>query len=279
MLPDWVILAALAGLGSNALNFFSRVILKKEGDSTSWAWFFETFRLFCFITLAFFDYRLVINLQSLNLLFWLGITEFISVYLYMKMHKYSELSISSIASRSRVIWIPIIAFLFFGEHLTTLEYLGIVILFLGLSVAISPKRFFIDKGVIYANLAAIVIAINTVLLKEAIPYASYSVIMIFYCLPSALLFPIFMKGAFKRIKSSIKINLHFKVLASMANITATYLLLMALSRGDVSRVNAVYQSMMIFAVLAGIILLKEKGGIVRKILGSVITIAGVLLLT
>ncbi len=279
MLPQWVILATLAGVGSNVFNFISRFLLKEKGDATTWAWTFETLRLIVFVILAIFDFRIQFNLHTLILLSLIGLTEVISVFLYMKMHQYSHLSISTILSRTRVIWIPILGFLFLGERLTNIEYIGIVILFLGLSIAVSPHKLFLDKGAIYANLASFVIAINTILQKQVLPYASIPVIMIFFSLPSVIIFPFLMKNPKKRLMDENRQHLIPKLIAVLVNAVASILLLIALKLGEVSRVNAVYQGMLIIGVLAGIIFLNERKDIFRKLLGTTVTIIGVILLT
>src|SRR5258708_36226215 len=106
------------------------------------------------------------------LLLAMGATEFVSVYFYMKMHAYSHLSVSTILSRTRLIWIPLIAFFFIGEHLKITTYIGIIILFIGLIIATAPKKLQFDKGQTYAYLAAFIIAINTVQLKTNTHFAS-----------------------------------------------------------------------------------------------------------
>ena len=194
------------------------------------------------------------------------------------MHKFSHLSISTIISRTRLIWIPIIVFVVFAEKLKLTEYLGIAVLFLGLSIVVSPHKLFIDKGAIYANLAAFAIAINTIIFKLAIPYASSSLILVAFSLPSVILFPILMKNAKKRIFTESKKNLPIKLIRIFGNVASSYLLVWALQGGDVSRVNAIYQGMLIFSVLAGIIVLKERKDILRKLLGTAVTIIGVVLL-
>lgn len=279
MISQWVLLAILAGLASNGFNFLNRFFLKEKGDATSWAWFFETARLIVFVFIAFFDFHLEFTLHSFILLLLLGLTEFISVFLYMKMHAYTHLSISTILSRTRLIWIPILVFLFLQQTLKPSEYLGIAILFIGISIVVSPHKFFIDKGAMFANGAAFFIAINTIIMKLLVPYASSSVIMIAMCLPSAILFPLLMKNSKQRLLISSKEHLWWKMVALAINILASYLLLFALHTGDVSKVNAIYQSTMVFAVLAGIIFLKEREDIVRKCIGVILTIIGAILLT
>ena len=98
MIPQWVMLAVLAGIASNFFGFVSRYALKDDGDSNAWAFLFEFIRLIVFLIFIFFDFSLKFEFQTFNLLFWVGFTEFISVYLYMQMHKYSHLSISTIIS-------------------------------------------------------------------------------------------------------------------------------------------------------------------------------------
>lgn len=279
MLPQWVVLAILAGLASNFFNFINRYVLKEEGDPTAWAFFFEFVRLIVFTIVLFFDFSIKLEFKSFILLFLVGFTEFVSVYLYMQMHKFSHLSISTIISRTRLIWIPIIAFLFFAEKLKLSEYLGIAILFLGLSIVVSPHKLFVDKGAVYANLAAFVIAINTIMFKLSIPYASNSLILVAFCLPSVIFFPLLMKNAKKRILGEARKNFPIKLAGILGSVVSSYLLVWALHSGDVSRVNAIYQGMLIVSVLAGIIILKERKNLLRKLLGSVVTIIGVILLT
>lgn len=279
VIPQWIILAILAGTASNFFGFVSRFALKDDGDPNAWAFLFEFVKLVVFAFLLLFDFSIKWEFQTFHLLFWVGFTEFISVYLYMQMHKYSHLSISTIISRTRMIWIPVIAFLFFGEHLKLTEYLGIAILFAGLSIVVAPHKLFTDKGAIHANLAAFMIAINIITFKLALPYASNSVILVAFCLPSVILFPPLMKNAATRIIKEARKNFLFKMAGISANIISSYLFIWALHSGEVSKVNAIYQSMMIFSVLAGIMILKERQDILRKLLGTAVTIIGVILLT
>ncbi|MBI2074935.1 MAG: EamA family transporter [Candidatus Levybacteria bacterium] len=277
-IPVWVILAVIGGLSSNLFNFLSRYVLREKDDSTSWAWFYEVMRLPVFLIISFFDFKLTLTLYSAVLLVLVGITEWVSVYLYMKMHQYSHLSISTILSRTRLIWIPLIGFLFMKEQLELFEYVGIVLLFAGVATTVAPHKLFVDKGAVYANLAAIVIAVNVVLLKLVTPFASASVILFFYSLPAVLLFPLIMRNAKVRLLASARKQFPLKVIAMLASVVAGYFFIWALQTGDVSKVNGIYQGMMATGVLAGIIFLKEREGIVRKIIGTAFAVIGVLML-
>ena len=151
-------------------------------------------------------------------------------------------------------------------------------MFVGLSIAISPKKFFLDKGAINANIAAMFIALNIIVLKSLTPYGSAPVIMVALSLPSFFLFPLVMKNPKQRIIKTLKTNMPLKLLAFVFNLVATYLLVIALQKGPASVVNAIYQGMLILSVIAGIILLKERHDVFKKILGATITIVGLILL-
>jgi len=114
MQNSWILLALIAGLASNASNFFSRFLLKNGEDSTVFAWYFEFVRLIVFALIAFFDFKLIITFKSILLLLAMGLSELACVYVYMKMHANSHLSISAIISRTRLIWVPFFAFLLLG---------------------------------------------------------------------------------------------------------------------------------------------------------------------
>jgi drug/metabolite transporter (DMT)-like permease len=280
LLSSWIILAILAGIASNAFNFLNRYLLKDKEDATAYAWFFETVRFFFFIVVALIiDWKFVLTTQSVILFLLLGFTEWISVYWYMKMHEHSHLSISSILSRTRLIWIPIIAFFLIHENLKLLEYAGILIIFSGLIVVVSPKKFFVDKGATYAILAAFMIALNTVIIKMALPYESNTLINASISFIPALFFPFTMKNAKPRIMKILQNNLSIKLLAFGANIISVYLFTVALRLGEPGKVNAIYQGMFITSILTGIIFLHEKQDIKKKLIGAVITIIGVIVLS
>jgi len=275
---NWIFLAALAGLASNAFNFLSRYFLKEKDDPTVYAWYFETLRFFIFSAFAILDWKLVVTTQSIILFALSGVSEWLAVYWLMKMHAFSHLSLSTILSRTRLIWVPIIGFFILKENLRLTEYIGIAILFIGVSITVAPRKLFIDKGAIYANLAAFMIAFNIVITKLTLPFGSNSVINALMVFPSVILFPLFMKNAKERMFLVFNKNSVLKPFAIGINIISVYLFTIALRAGDASKVTAIYQGMMIVSVLAGIVFLREREGILRKLLGTTIVLVGVFLL-
>lgn len=143
----------------------------------------------------------------------------------------------------------------------------------------APKKLFLDKGAFYANAASFMIALNSVFFAMTLPYGSNGVLNMSLALPSVLLFPFFMKNSKQRLTTLFRGNIWLKAFAASFNLLGLLLFTLALRHGDVSKITAVYQGMMIVSVLAGIILLKERQNIGKKIFGSLITIAGVVLLS
>lgn len=201
------------------------------------------------------------------------------MYWYMKMHSYSHLSISSILSRTRMIWVPMLAYFFVSEQLQFPDFLGIAIIFIGVSITSAPHKLFIDKGALYANLAAVMIAVNIIITKMVLPFGSDVVINFARVAPAVILFPLLMKHPKKRLQTVLKTRKKARVLAVIFASLSVLLFTIALRFGDASKINAVYQGMMIVSVLAGIFFLKERQDITRKLFGAVITIIGVVVLS
>lgn len=276
---NWILLSIAAGLFSVIFNYINRYILKDKGDATIYAWFFEVARLLTFFGIAFFNFQLIFSAKAIIALILLGLTELVSVYFFMKMHSLTEISLSTVLTRTRLIWVPILAFFLFGEQLTKKEYIGIVILFIGLSIAVAPHRVTIDRGVKISSLSGFIIAVLSILMKQASQIASSSVVMIAMSLPSVIIFPFGMKNFPDRFRNFLKQNLMIKLIGSIANTSSMYLYVLALKMGPVSKVTAIYQAMLIVLIFAGIFFLNERKDALRKIVGGCITIIGVYFLT
>lgn len=275
---SWFLLAAGAGIASNLANFTTRYLIKDDKDSASFSLSLEVFRFLAFGILALFDFHINWSLKTVILLLLLGFIEPFAIYTFMKMHEHTHLSLSSIISRSRMIWVAIIAFFFLGESLKPLDYIGIVILFLGLSIAVSPHKMFVDKGIKFSILTSIIAAIAVVLIKAVSSDVSLPVMIAWMSLPSVFIIPLFMKNSKQRIKGFMQNKLHLKILFNVFNFFAFYGYTLAIKYGSVSIVTAMYHGMIVFAVLAGIIFLHEQEDTAKKIVGSIITAVGVLLL-
>lgn len=273
---SWLILSIFAGLASNGFNITNRTALKGKGDSTAYAWWFEFVRSLFFLIVILQKPLGNLTLQTIGMLTVVSLTEFFSVYYFMKMHAYTELSISSIISRLRVVWSPLIALLLLGEHLTFVEYLGITAIFLGVSIVTSPKEIKKDKGVKIALIFSFSSALLSTILKLAGGFASSEMIIFSQGVIPLIFMPFLMKNGIERIVSSGYSKFFQIILAGGFNIISSYLLVEALRVADASKVVGLYQAMTIFSVIYGIIILKETDKILLKVIGMIIVLTGVI---
>lgn len=275
---NWILLAVVAGLASSLFNYIDRYVLRTNGDSTSFAWWFEVIRIIIFLLVLPFDYFLIVIPKSVLLLLGLGFVEFISVYTFMKMHKFSEISVSSIISRLRIVWVPILAFIFLGEKLKLLEYLGIATVFFGLSFVVSPAKTKKDEGVKFAFISSFVTAALSVLVKIASEFASAPIIILAMSTPSLFLFPIFAKSWRQRVKAFYQKDIVGVGMAAFASAIALFFLVWALNIGPAGKVVGIHNAMLFTAVIAGIVFLNERENLLRKLLGTAVVLLGVFLL-
>lgn len=279
MIENWIILAIFAGLASNIYNFLNRYMLKDGGDATLYGWFVEGIRLFIALAILTVDYSFTGGANTIFLLLLLGFIELCSVYVFMKMHEHSHLSLSTIISRGRLILVPILAFFLLHETFHGLEYLGIGIIFFGLSTAVAPKQLLIDTGVKYAYLSVIIVSLMAIVMKLLAPLVSTSLLLVAMSGVAFLLLPFIIKNPRNRLKHIFGSNIKLKLFAAVMNTISMYLYTQALITGPVGQVLAIYQAMMIVSVIGGIFILNERQDARKKILGTIITLAGVAVLS
>jgi len=231
-----------------------------------------------FLPFCLFFLNFEVNLTNTALFVAIGITEFFGVYIYMKMHSSADLSISTIVSQLRIIWVPVIAFTFLAERLTTSEYIGILLILAGQMIVALRGKIYMDRGVKFALISSVFVSVNSVLAKRAAPVFETPIIVLAMGLPSVIGFPLLMKNGMIRIKNLGKSTWKKILLATSFNAVTMLFLVKALKYGDVSRVIGLFQSIAVLGVVLGIFLLNEKEDVKRKIIGGMIVLLGVLLL-
>lgn len=276
-IPLWLTLAIVSGLLSVLYNTFLRHVLKSH-DPLAFGWWFEFLRAIAFLVISYFDYSLDISLGNILFLVGLGTVECLSIFLYTKMHAYTELSISSVISRLRIVWVGIVSYLFLGERLMAVEYVGMVLILIGLMSVVQIKSLKVNQGVKYALVSSLVVAFLSPGIKHAQGFASVPVVMFFFTMPSVFIIPVLMRSARERLVQSIRVKPAIQVLIVTVNVATMYTLSYALKSGPVSLVTAVYQSMSMVSVLSGIVLLKEREHAAKKIIGSILALGGVLMM-
>ncbi len=273
---NWLLLAAAAGLASTGFNIVNRTALKKNGDATAYGWWFEFVRTVFFFVVVVIRGGFELRPEMLVPLVLVSFSELFSVYVFMKMHAYTELSISSVISRLRVIWSPLLAWFLVGERLSIPEYLGILAIFLGIAIVTSPKEIKKDRGIKIALVFSFSSALLSTIVKYASNVAPTELIIIAHGVVPLFVLPFLMKQGTQRILQSVKHKFSQILLAGSFNIASSYLMIEAMHLTDASKAVGVYQAMTLFAVLYGICILKETEKLTQKIIGTIIVTIGVI---
>lgn len=278
MLNNWLFLIVLAGICASVFNSLLRRELRNGRDPTTYAWWYELIRLVFFGLLIPFYPRFDFSWTHLCLLGLLGLVEFGSVYVYMKMHSATELSLSTIIMQLRNVYVPILAFFVFGEILTLTQWLGIVLVVIGAIIVAHPRSLTVDRSISFALIASLMTALSSIMVKVTGSFASLPIVLFAFSLPSVILFPLFMKNPLIRLKAAFHNVVRHNLPASMFNIVTMFALVTALRLGPVGTATGIFQGVSMLAVASGVLFLGEREHNIEKVFAAVVTTIGILLL-
>ena len=278
-MQNWVAISLLAGLADIAFNFVSRKYLKLNGNPLNFSWWFSLIRTFLF---GLFSIAHINNLNLTdNLLFTLviiGTLNTLNIYFFMQMHSITQLSLSSIIVQLRIVWVPVFAILLIGERLSIGEYAGIAFLLIAVLSIRSAKKLILDKSVNAAFIFSLTTSILTVLLKKVSSQVPIETIIFFMSLPAVFILPFFIKEK-RALLSTWKEDFSKKLIVVFFSILTLYSSIAALaSGGPVSSVNALTQIISVFSGAFGIVILKEREELSKKVLSIMLAVVGILLL-
>lgn len=276
---SWIFFAIIAGISSAAFNTLLRRSLRRpDADPTAYAWWFEAVRaLVCLLLIPFLPLT-AFSWQLFGTLLLLGLSEFVTICFYMKMHAYNQLSLSTVIAQLRSVWVPFLAFFILGEVLIPTQWLGIALIVSGAIIATGIRQFRVDRGVKYALIVTFASAFSGVILKQAAGMASIPVVVFAFSFPAVILLPLFMKSGVSRIQAKLTSVVSHNLPASAVNLIGMFALTMAARLGTASQVTGVFQGVAMLAVASGIILLGEKENQGVKILAACLTTVGIILL-
>lgn len=275
---NWLLFTVIGGVSSSGFNIFLRKTLRANADSTAYAWWYEVIRALFFASFIPFFPQFRYSPLNVLLLLALGLTEFVAVYLYMKMHSLAELSLSAIVMQLRSVWVPIIAFFLIGEKLTLAQWGGVALVVGGAIVVARPKSLKWDRGLTTAFLMTLVGSLSGVILKETSGFASIPINMFFFSLPPIILLPLFMKNPLARIRNRWGTIVKLNFPASACNIVSMFALTAALRLGSAGQITAIFQGVSMLSVAVGVFFLNEREHKGDKLIAAVLTIIGIALL-
>lgn len=205
---------------------------------------------------------------------------FANIFIFISL-KSVESSEFTILFSTRALFTILTALIFLNETFTTKQIFGTALIFLAVAlVTLKKTKFKFSKGELFAILGAatmgIAITNDGYLLRS---FALYPYVTLNYLLP-AILVGFFYANTFRKsIKHMnalyVKRMLAMSLLSALAALTFFKALQLSRSASQVSTVNLIA---IILTVLLGIIFLKERGHVARKLIGAVLSVIGAMFL-
>lgn len=195
----------------------------------------------------------------------------------------TEVSQVETLATTRSIWFIILGVLFFKEKLNLISFLGIALVFGGLIIIYWKKGSY--KGferphlytLIYAFLTAAAFGLDKIALN------SFSVVLyqvIIYIIP-AILTVMFIPKTFRKLGYFFKPRkaMLMILLCAVFQLVSTLALYAAYKYGgELSVVGPLAQTSTVLTLILGIVILKERWNLKRKVIGVIVTLAGVTLI-
>jgi uncharacterized membrane protein len=275
-----IVLASTTAILKSAERVVHRYVLADE-DSVSYAFVYQLLAAIYLIPFALSATEFPTSLEQWAYIIISSLLWSLIAYFGFKAYSHLEVSIKSPINKSRVIMSFILAIVILKETLTVSKVLGVTLIFIGILVVSYKKRkkfgSLTEPGVIYTLLSALftsfVLIIDSVGSKLTDPgvYAFFV-----YLIPAIFLFIPAMKKK-KQIKKILTNRFNITSLSVFLGAISYYLIILAFQYGEASVVIPISEASFIFSVLGGIIILKERKNIKRKLIGSGIIFIGTIL--
>jgi drug/metabolite transporter (DMT)-like permease len=282
-----IILVVVSALIHSYWNFLS----KKSKNKLVFNWYIVLFGVILY--LPFFIYFISVEgIPKIGWLFILLSAIFHTFYFYFlgKSYQHGHLSLTYPIARSSSLFVPILAVIIIKEKLSSIGILGIVIILIGiytlhlrslnLKSFLEPLKYIKEKATIFALLTALFVAFYSVNDKKGVGfvfpflyiYLTWMFITLFYL-------PIILTNKNRSdIKDEWKHNNKSIMLAGFLVILSYVLTLFAFRIDKVSYIVSLRQLNVVFGVILGSFILKEKYGKIR-IIASLIMFIGFVLVS
>lgn len=281
----WLFLAIISAILGGLTRVLQKVLLtEKDSDPYAFTFIFQ-------ITVALFFLLYLIVTKSLNIPNLSGVifniimmTIFYGVgnLFTFKAFKLAEASEVAVIFASSTLWSVVSALFILGEKLTNLKIAGVLLVVLGLVVINYVKtNWKVNKGHLFALLAAVLFGVaftnDLFIMKRFSSVASYSLFA--FALPS-LVTLLFNPKSIKHVPYFLKGQVFLKLaICSFFYAADAFAIYMAYKMGGPANViSPISATSLIFTVIISYIFLKERDRVWNKILGTLLTFIGILLL-
>lgn len=238
------------------------------------------FNAFFGIPILFYEFKV-----SSQLSFWLlaiisAITYGVGQIFSFKAYKITDASIVGMVSKLSILFTVLGGVLFLSESYKVTGYIGLTLLLLGcLFITYTDKTIKFDKGIVFSMVMAagfgLAAVFDKVILEEFSPFT-------YVFVNSVMITLMFSLKSKKVIQDAMDLFLKKKVLVvitALLNLISWLGVLIVLESDKVSKIFPIYDSLsLVTTIFLGIVVLKEKGRVWQKVVGTAVIIIGVVLL-
>ena len=277
---NWFILSILAGLAFAVARVVARFLLKKKGSPLAFTAIHDFIAGLTILPLAIIYFRLPEN--NITWVYFAGVVvfAFLADWSAFTALKKIDISLYQIITQIRHILIIIGGLLVFSEAITIFKLFSVLLIIVGVIVALYVKsKIKLDKrGVWLSALSTVAAVIAFLFAKQTLLDFSTETAVSLELILIGLLSFTFLGFSYRRLHQELVINGRGLVISGIIFGVFELLLFLALSVGEASRVVPAVQSSLIFAVIAGVVFLKERSNITQKIVGTILIMMGIGLL-
>ncbi|GEM_PF-1921976 len=279
---SWFGLALLSGLCFGSSRVVARSLLRYKGDPLLFTGIHNGIAGLLLLVIALTQgLQFPITITPWVFLLTMTLCSFLSDWLAFQSLTLIEVSISQIIDQLRNGIILVSSALLFSEPITTPKILGILLIMMGVVVTVYESASSVRHhrwGLALAVASTIFAAMAGLTIKRAIGDFSSATLASFELIGTALFCMIGSRLNIRRALNEVRLNGWGIVAAGTLFGMAELAEFMSLRFGEVSRVIPAVQSALVFGVLGGILFLGEKDRLPQKLAGTVLAVAGILLL-
>ncbi|HOY46822.1 MAG TPA: DMT family transporter [Candidatus Dojkabacteria bacterium] len=281
-----IILAVLSAITFAFVMFIGKQTVNRKADPILISTFYQLAAALFYIPIIFSEQTKIPTGVEPWLLFTLNMVLYtIFTLANFQMNKHMDISLTSILGQSKTLLMFVGALILFQEPVTTNKVVGVLLIITGNVVLFLNKKLdtrgINRKGMFYLGLTIIALTITAFVDARLVQEFSINFYgMISYLIPGLLTIPFLLKNLkTTEIKSGIKKYLYPILLMGVISPIGYSALLEAYKLAPKSVVYPIGNISTLVLVLLGVIFLKEREKLQRKIIAAVIVVAGAILLS
>jgi len=280
MIELWFIYALISAFAVGLTAIIHRFILKGH-DWLSYSVVTNLLTALLFIPLMINNFTLPTSQSAYYILLLSILLWTIIVAVSFKSYQHIEVSLRGPLDKIKIPTLLILSYIFLSEPMTRSKVLGTILIFFSAALITFKKNKildgFSDRGVQLTLLSALLLAIVNIVDKVAMSYWSPAMFGFLLYLFPGMIIGILIPKRKNELSKLLRLRLWPVIVVTVLSFVFYYFRLKAYAIGEVSNVYPILNSGALISMFGGVILLKERKDIMKKIISAVIMFIGILL--